>query len=124
MATPKPFRVTPSFGPDLYQVIKKDKVFYEGPGRGASGAGQVASPQTGVTCAGSDGREYIWVEASGAITVGSSETQVTLTQANGKTTAAAGAGGFYVPVTTPSYTGGNIAAGDHFWAAKGTTPLA
>lgn len=124
MAVPTPFRITPSFGPDLYQVVKKDQVYYEGPGRGASGTGQTASPQTGTTAHGSDGGEFIWVEASGAITVGATATQVTLTQANGKTTAAAGTGGFYTAVTTTNYNGGNLAAGDHFWARKGTTPLA
>lgn len=119
-----PFRTNPSLGPNITQVVKNDQVWYEGAGRLASGAGQVGSPQLGDTCTGDNGREYIWVEASGAITVAASPgTQVSLTvTGQDNITAAAGAGGFYAPHT--GYYTGTIAAGDRFWAAKGTAPLA
>lgn len=123
--TTSPFRMNPSLGPDLHQVVKSDLAWYEGAGRGAAGAGQAMSPQTGDTAWGDDGREYMWVEATGAITVAASPgTQVTLTvNAAGtdpRVTAAAGAGGWYAPHT--GFYSGTIAAGDRFWVAKGTTP--
>lgn len=121
--TTSPFRMNPSLGPDLHQVVKADLAWYEGAGRGAAGAGQAMSPQTGDTAFGDDGHEYMWVEATGAITVAASGegTQVTLTiNAPGtdpRVTAAAGTGGWYAP-TAVFYTG-TIAAGDRFWARKG-----
>lgn len=117
-----PFRMNPSLGPNLNQVVKKDQVWYEGAGRGAAGAGQIGSPQVGDTAFGDNGREYIFVEASASITVASSPgTQVALT-VNGPDdiTAAAGSGGFYAPHT--GFYSGTIVAGDRFWAAKGTAP--
>jgi hypothetical protein len=123
--TTSPFRMSPSLGPDLHQVVLADEVWYEGAGRGASGAGQVGSPQTGDTCFGDDGREYMWVEASGTIADAAAPgTQVSLTVAAAGTsprvTAATGAGGWYEPPTTVY--GTDILAGDRFWAAKGTAP--
>lgn len=122
--TTSPFRTNPSLGPDLHQVVLADEVWYEGAGRGAAGAGQIGSPQLGDTAAGDDGREYIWVEASGTIADAAAPgTQVALTvNGPGDITAATGAGGFYAPATTVY--GTDILAGDRFWAAKGTTPLA
>lgn len=117
------FRTNPSLGPDLDQVVKKDNVWYEGAGRLADGTGQAGSPQLGDLANGSDGGEYVWVEASGAITITANGTQVTLTVAGDKITAATGTGGFYAPKSA-NYDGPSIAAGDHFWARKGTTPLA
>lgn len=123
MAATSPFRTNPSLGPNLSQVVKNDQVWYEGAGRGAAGAGQVGSPQLGDRSVGDDGRDYIWVEASGTITVAASPgTQVTLTvTAPDNITAAAGSGGFYAPHT--GFYAGTIVAGDRFWAAKGTTPV-
>lgn len=123
--TTSPFRTNPSLGPNLHQVVKADQVWYEGAGRGASGAGQIGSPQTGDLSDGDDGREYMWVEASGTITVAAAPgTQVALTvNAAGtdpRVTAAAGAGGWYAP-HTGFYTG-TLVAGDRFWVAKGTAP--
>lgn len=123
--TTSPFRTNPSLGPDLFQVVKSDLAWYEGAGRGAAGAGQAMSPQTGDTAFGDDGREYMWVEASGTITVAASPgTQVALTvNAAGtdpRVTAAAGSGGWYAPHT--GYYTGTLVAGDRFWVAKGTAP--
>jgi hypothetical protein len=117
--------MSPSLGPDLHQVVKSDQAWYEGAGRGAAGAGQPMSPQTGDTCFGDDGREYMWVEASGSITVAASPgTQVSLTvNAAGndpRVTAASGSGGWYAPHT--GWYSGTLAAGDRFWVAKGTAP--
>lgn len=123
--TTSPFRITPNLGPDLHQVVKSDQAWYEGAGRGAAGAGQAMSPQTGVTAFADNGREYMWVEASGSITVASSPgTQVTLTDngasADPRFTVAAGSGGWYAP-HSGFYTG-TLVAGDRFWVAKGTAP--
>lgn len=123
--TTTPFRTNPNLGPNLSQVVKKDAVWYAGAGRSANGTGQISSPQTGDVSWGDDGREYMWVEASGAITVAASPgTQLTLTD-NGvgtspRFTVAAGAGGWYAPHT--GFYSGTLASGDRFWAAKGTTP--
>lgn len=123
--TTSPFRMSPSLGPDLHQVVKSDQAWYEGAGRGAAGAGQVMSPQTGDTCFGDTGREYMWVEASGTIAVAAAPgTQVSITvNAEGtdpRVTAATGAGGWYAPHT--GFYSGTLVAGDRFWAAKGTAP--
>lgn len=120
-----PFRTNPSLGPDLFQVVKSDKAWYDGAGKGAAGAGQAMSPQTGDTALGDNGRMYMWVEASGNITVAASPgTQISLTVnadgADPRVTAAAGSGGWYAPHT--GYYSGTIVAGDRFWAAKGTAP--
>lgn len=120
-----PFRTNPSLGPNLSQVVKNDQAWYDGAGRGAGGINQAMSPQTGDTSWGDDGRLYMWVEASGAITVAASPgTQVTLTVnavgSDPRITAAAGAGGWYAPST--AYYSGTIALGDRFWAVKGTAP--
>lgn len=114
------FNTLPTCGPALTAVVKDGQAWYDGPGRLANGLGQARSPQTGDVAFGTDGREYVWVEASATIAVAAAPgTQITLTRAADKTTAAAGAGGFYAPTST-DYTG-TIVTGDHFWAAKGTT---
>lgn len=123
--TTSPFRMNPSLGPNLHQVVKADKAWYEGLGRGADGAGQAMSPQCGDTAQGDDGRTYMWVEASGSITVAASPgTQVSLTVnaagSDPRVTAASGSGGWYAPHT--GFYSGTIAAGDRFWAVKGTAP--
>ncbi|UIJ43791.1 hypothetical protein LZK98_11880 [Sphingomonas cannabina] len=122
MGTTSPFRISHGLGPDLHQVVKADQVWYEGAGRGASGAGQVGSPQLGVTERGDDGRTYMWVEASATIAVAASPgTQVTVTVTGpDNVTVAAGSGGWYAP--NSGFYSGTIAAGDRFWVAKGTAP--
>jgi hypothetical protein len=117
--TTSPFRVNHNLGPDLFQVVKANNVWYEGAGREAGGLGQVGSPQLGDVAFGDDGRQYVWTEASATITVAASPgTQVELTYAGpDDVTAAAGTGGFYAPHT--GYYDGTIVAGDRFWAAQG-----
>lgn len=122
MATTTPFRTSPAVGPDLSEVVKADQAWYDPAGKGIGGTGQAMSPQTGTVEIGNNGRLYMWVKASAAVTVAAAPgTQLTLTVgADGYTTAAAGTGGWYAP-TTAYYTG-TIAAGDCFWAAKGIAP--
>jgi hypothetical protein len=111
-----PYRTTPQLGPDLTQVAKAGNVWYDG-------AKNIGSPQTGDVEYGDDGREYIWVQATAAIPiVAAPGTQLALTvnSTYPRVTAAAGTGGYYAP-NTGSFTG-TLAAGDNFWAAKGTAP--
>src|SRR3546814_15147730 len=54
------FRTTPQLGPALDAVIPAGDVWYDIPGKGTIG-----SPQLGTKEFGSDGREYIWVQAGG-----------------------------------------------------------
>lgn len=107
-----PFRTSPSLGPDLTQVAL------------AAEAGTPAydSPQLGTVEFGSDGRQYIRVEASATIADAASPgTQVSLTvTAYDDITAASGLGGWYAPPTT--IYGTDLLEGDRFWAAKGTAP--
>jgi len=106
-----PFRTNPSLGPNLWQVVRANQVWYDG-------AKQIASPQLGDVSFGDDGFEYIWVQASGAIAAAAAPgTQVSITLP--ALTAATGAGGFYAPNSTNMPTA--LAAGDRFWARKGTT---
>jgi len=117
MPTNTPFRTTPQLGPDLFQVVRANQVWYDG-------AKQIASPQLGVTETGDDGFTYMWVQATGAIAAAAAPgTQVTLTLTPGGAnyaTAASGAGGWYAPNSTNVPTA--LAAGDRFWARKGTAP--
>lgn len=114
-----PFRTTPVLGPDLGQVIEPNGFWFEGAGRGVSGAGQIASPKTGLTVLGDDGRTYMWVRSSAAIAaVAAPGTQVAITVTNGEYTVASGSGGWYAP-TNAAFTG-SIPSGSHFWVAKGT----
>lgn len=105
-----PFRTNPSLGPNLHQVVRANQVWYDG-------AKQIASPQLGDASMGDDGHLYVWVSASGAIAAAAAPgTQVTITEP--AMTAAAGAGGFYAPNNTVMTVA--LAAGDRFWARKGT----
>lgn len=115
MPTTTPFRTTPQLGPDLFQVVRSGQVWYDG-------AKQIASPETGTIEFGNDGFEYMWVQATGAIAAAAAPgTQVTLTLGGTPYgTAAAGAGGWYAPNSTNVPTA--LAAGDRFWARKGTAP--
>lgn len=118
-----PYRMNPSLGPNLWQVVRANQVWYEGAGRGAAGAGQIGSPQPGETAFGDDGFEYMWVQATGAIAAAAAPgTQVSLTlnSTDPRATAATGAGGWYAPTNAVMSTA--LAAGDRFWARKGTAP--
>lgn len=118
-----PFRMNPSLGPNLHQQVKLNQVWYEGPGRGAAGAGQIGSPQTGDTAFGDDGFEYIYAQATGAIAAAAAPgTQVSLTlnATEPRVTVAAGAGGWYAPTNAVMSTA--LAAGDRAWFRKGTAP--
>lgn len=112
------FRTTPSLGPELTTVVKKDQVWYNG--------NNVATPELGNTEIGSDGRFYIWVEASGAISLASTEVQLEAPTVTDYIIGT-GSGGFYTAVTTANVVPAGttaLAAGDRFWAAKGTAPVA
>lgn len=113
MSTTSPFRMNPSLGPDLFQVVKAGQSWYD----------KIGSPQPGDTAFGDDGFEYMWVQATGAIASAAAPgTQVTLTLAatDPRVTAASGAGGWYAPTSAVMTTA--LAAGDRFWARKGTAP--
>lgn len=114
MPATEPFRMNPSLGPNLHQVVRASSnngVWYD--------TRNIVSPQIGDTAWGSDGYKYIFVRSTGAIaTAAAPGTQVTLTGDGQSTTAAAGAGGFYAPPNTVMTTA--IASGDCFWARKGT----
>lgn len=97
-----PFRTTPQLGPGLETVIKPGGFWYDIPGKGT-----LASPQLGTKEFGSDGRDYIWVKAGGAI---AAATQVAIDAAFSATTG--GSSGFFTQGTA-------IASGDFFWARKG-----
>lgn len=123
-----PFRTTPSLGPDLREIVKHDKAWYDPAGKGAAGAGQAMSPQTGDTCFGSDGRLYMWAESAGSLSIhASNNTQLAVTDngasADPRFTFAAGSDGWYIGPQT-AYDGGYtaFAAGDRCWIAKGTAP--
>jgi len=105
-----PFRTSGQLGPNLHQVVRAGQVWYDG-------SKQIASPQLGVMEPGDDGHTYVWVQASGAIPAAAAPgTQVTITEP--AMTAAPGAGGYYAPPSTLMPTA--LAAGDRFWARKGT----
>jgi hypothetical protein len=126
--TTSPFRMNPSLGPDLHQVVLNDGAWYEGAGRGAAGAGQAMSPQTGDTAFGDDGREYMWVEVAGSTISphASNETQVSLTinavGSDPRVTIATGSGGWYLMPQSKNGGVTSIPAGGRTWVAKGTAP--
>lgn len=110
MPTTSPFRMNPSLGPDLFQVVRAGQSWYD----------KLGSPQPGDTAFGDDGHEYVWAQATGAIAAAASPgTQVTLTEntTDPRITAASGAGGWYAPNNTVMTVA--LAAGDRFWARKG-----
>jgi len=113
MPTTSPFRMNPSLGPDLFQVVRSGQSWYD----------KLASPQPGDTAFGDDGFEYIWAQATGAIAAAAAPgTQVSLTLATTepRVTAAAGAGGWYAPTNAVMTVA--LAAGDRAWFRKGTAP--
>lgn len=120
-----PFRTSPALGPELTQVITaaSGSAWYDMPvDTYASTSPLLASPQLGTLETGSDGRLYMWVEASGTIADAAAPgTQISITVTGyDNVTAATGSGGWYAPPTTVY--GTDLLAGDRFWAAKGTAP--
>ena len=105
------FRITPSLGPGLEVVIPAAQVWFDVPG-----GSQLISPRLGSKCVGSDGKDYVLVQASASIAAAAAPgTQVTITEP--AFTAAAGAGGFYAPNSTVAPSG--VPSGAFFWARKG-----
>src|SRR3546814_13813878 len=100
------FRTTPQRGPALDAVIPAVDVWYDIPGKGTIG-----SPQLGTKEFGSDGREYIWVQAGGNI---AATTQIALSAAFEATTG--GRTGYFTHGTA-------VADGDFFWARPGPISL-
>src|SRR3546814_10660938 len=97
------FRTTPQLGPALDAVIPAGDVWYDIPGKGTIG-----SPQLGTKEFGSDGREYIWVQAGGNI---AATTQIALSAAFEAITG--GSTGYFTQGTA-------VDDGDLFWACQGT----
>jgi hypothetical protein len=97
------FRTTPQLGPQLDEVIPLGSVWFEP-------TGDIISPQLGTRETGSDGHEYILVQASAAIAAAAAPgTAVTITEP--AFTAATGAGGFTAPPA-------GVADDAFFWARK------
>jgi hypothetical protein len=120
-----PFRTTPQLGPNLTQVLlaADGTAWYDMPvDTYETDPPVLGSPQLGTTCQGTDGRTYMWVEASGTIADAAAPgTQVSVTvTAYDDVTVATGAGGWYAPDNTMIST--DLLEGDRFWVAKGTAP--
>lgn len=106
------YRITPSLGPGLETVIPANQVWFDIPG-----GMTLISPRLGSKAVGSDGHDYVLVQASASIAAAAAPgTQVTITEP--AMTAAAGAGGFYAPNSTIAPSG--VPSGAFFWARKGT----
>ena len=106
------FRITPSLGTGIETVIPAGGVWFDIPGQMS-----LMSPRLGSKVVGSDGHDYVLVQASAAIAAAAAPgTQVTITEP--AFTAAAGAGGFYAPNSTILPGGVPISA--FFWARRGT----
>lgn len=121
----KAYRITPSLGPDLMTVVKKDRAWYDPAGKSAAGAGQAMTPQTGTTVEGSDGRRWMWVQVGTQISAdATNETEVAVTDAgigaDPRYTIAGGSGGWYVMSKADNGGIGTLAVGDRLWIAKGT----
>lgn len=86
------FRITPSLGPDVEQVITAP-AFYDG--------GNVTSPsyQLGSVVRGSDGGEYMFVKASANIS-GTADTGTRVILTYSDKTVATGSGDWYTPPDT------------------------
>ncbi len=106
---PSPFRTSPQLGPNLWQVVPSDGVWYDDDG-------VTMSPKLLTPEFGDDGHTYVLVRASAAIAAAASPgTQVTITEPAG--TAAAGAGGYYAPNST--VLPGGVPINAYFWARRG-----
>jgi hypothetical protein len=106
------YRITPSLGPGLETVILANGVWFDVPGRMT-----LISPRLGAKQVGSDGHNYVLVQAASDIAAAAAPgTQVTITEP--AFTAASGAGGFYAPNSTLAPNG--VPTGAFFWARSGT----
>lgn len=104
------FRITPSLGPGIETVIPTGGVWFDIPGQQ-----NLISPRLGSKVVGSDGHDYVLVQASAAIAAAAAPgTAVTITEP--AFTAAAGAGGFNAPNSTIAPSG--VPSGAFFWARK------
>lgn len=107
------FRITPSLGPGLETVIPAGRVWFDVPGLMS-----LISPRLGTKQVGSDGKDYVLVQASADIAAAAAPgTQVTVTEP--AFTAASGAGGFYAPNSKIAPSG--VPVGAFFWARRSTT---
>lgn len=95
------FRITPSLGPGLETVIKDGEVWFDIPGKGT-----LISPRLGSKVIGSDGRDYLLVQAGGSI---NASTQIAVSADFEATTG--GSSGYYTQGTA-------VVDGDFFWARK------
>lgn len=93
------FETAPQLGPNLTAIIKDGQAWYDIPGKG-----KIASPQYLTKTTGSDGKNYIWVKAGGAI---AANTQVAISDAGVATSG--GTSGYFTQGTA-------IVSGDSFWA--------
>ncbi len=98
-----PFRTTPILGPDVWQTATQ---FYWDTIGDPTGAG-APSPQLGTVVNGSDGAEYILVEAGAAF---SAEDGVSINQSTWVASADASSPVFEAPVA--------VASGAYFWARR------
>jgi hypothetical protein len=104
------FRTTPSLGPQIDEVFTGVPYWDEQTGLMID-ATAAPSYRLGNKEFGSDGAEYIWVQASANIaSTNTTGTQVTVTTAGA---AATGSGGYYTPPATA------ITSGQYFHARKG-----
>ena len=103
MANSVPFRTTPQLGPQLDDVFAGLPYWDLALGVGSSASGLEPSYKLGNVERGDDGGEYVWVQASAAISAtANTGTQVAITFP--AYTVAAGSGGWYSPpgVAVPS----------------------
>lgn len=111
MATAVPFRTTPQLGPQLNEVFTGVPYYDQGLGVGTPSLGQGPSPKLGNKEVGDDGHDYIWTQASAAISAAAAPgTQVIIDEP--AMTAATGAGGWYAPIA-------GVLINQYFWARKG-----
>lgn len=104
------FRTDPQLGPAIGSVIKSGGAWFGlPPMSGANATIPVVSPKLGDKAHGSDGRDYIFVKAGGVI---NATTQVAIDGTSFEATTG-GTSGYFTQADA-------VAAGDTFWARKGT----
>lgn len=111
-----PYRITPTLGPQVDEVFPTTGPYWDNQLAVISINGVDIQPsyETGTIVRGSDGGEYLFVEASGTITATSNTgTQVALTKAGDNYTAASGSDGWYTPP------GKALAAGEFVHVRRG-----
>ena len=95
MAAQTPFRVTPSLGPDLFQVAPATGSYFDSISQNVNAETIVPSYQLGTAVVGNDGHTYVYCKASAAIASGA-----TIIVTEPAFTAATGAGLYTAPVIT------------------------